>query len=369
MSRTFAHPPPLHLTLLAALVATGSVTLAGPLNPPAGPITSTSKTLTEVEPRTAINTTNTPGNASAVFLVSQPGSYYLTGNITGVANKAVIYINSSNVTIDLNGFTIQGGTSAVSTGAVAAVTIRNGMVASTSSYGLQLANCTGASVERVTVQSAAAPWSAINAGVGARIVNCAAIQCGNGIVASTGSIVSNCVARSCTSSAFYASGDGVTFDSCTASGNGLHGFSSSGVKGTRVVGCTSSENTDTGFFLGEESFITECTSSRNGSFGMRISANSIARANLVVSNGTVTSASGISVSSSGALIEGNRCIANAGNGISTASGALDCVIIGNWCRGNTLANYSVGAGNEFALVITNPGTTFTGATPFSNFSY
>lgn len=55
---------------------------AGDLNPPAGPVSPTHKTLTEIEPRTAISMANTPGDADSLFKITQPGSYYLTGNIT-----------------------------------------------------------------------------------------------------------------------------------------------------------------------------------------------------------------------------------------------------------------------------------------------
>ncbi|MBC7772077.1 MAG: hypothetical protein H7210_06265, partial [Pyrinomonadaceae bacterium] len=81
---------------------------AGPLDPPAGPVTPTFKTLSEVEPRTAINTANTPGDADSRFKITQPGSYYLTGNITGVAAKSGIEIAASGVSLDLNGFDLVG---------------------------------------------------------------------------------------------------------------------------------------------------------------------------------------------------------------------------------------------------------------------
>jgi len=61
---------------------------AGDLNPPPGPVASTMKTLSEVEPRIAVNSINTPGDADSLFKITQPGSYYLTGNITGVAETA-----------------------------------------------------------------------------------------------------------------------------------------------------------------------------------------------------------------------------------------------------------------------------------------
>ncbi len=40
---------------VAVLIATTGLLIAGPLNPPSGPIASTGNTLTEVEPRIAIN--------------------------------------------------------------------------------------------------------------------------------------------------------------------------------------------------------------------------------------------------------------------------------------------------------------------------
>lgn len=78
------------------------------LDPPVGPIVKTGKTLSEVEPRIAVNVANTPGDANSLFNITQPGSYYLTGNITGVDGKHGIDINVSGVTLDLNGFDMVG---------------------------------------------------------------------------------------------------------------------------------------------------------------------------------------------------------------------------------------------------------------------
>ena len=114
--RTPARSPRRLLSLSAlALVITGSLLYAGPLNPPAGPVTSTGKTTQEIfdkvasaEPRIAINAANTPGDANSLFKITTRGSYYLTGNITGVANKHGIEIAASGVTLDLNGFDLVG---------------------------------------------------------------------------------------------------------------------------------------------------------------------------------------------------------------------------------------------------------------------
>ena len=62
------------LVLLAATLGGIVWVSAGDLNPPPGIVESTMKTLTEVEPRTAINAVNTPGSATSIFGISQPGS-------------------------------------------------------------------------------------------------------------------------------------------------------------------------------------------------------------------------------------------------------------------------------------------------------
>src|SRR5688572_6092132 len=99
-------------------------TPAGPLTPPAGPVSPTHKTLTEMEPRTPIS--------SLPFTISQPGSYYLTADLTGVSGQAGITVAADNVTIDLRGYTLRGV--AGSTGGIIAnfmfanVALRDGFV-------------------------------------------------------------------------------------------------------------------------------------------------------------------------------------------------------------------------------------------------
>jgi len=86
---------------MAMIVALGSVvSMAGDLNPPAGPIVPTMKPLDQVEPRVVISTANTPGDADSLFRITQPGSYYLTGNVAGVAGKSGIEVAAADVTID-----------------------------------------------------------------------------------------------------------------------------------------------------------------------------------------------------------------------------------------------------------------------------
>ncbi len=102
------------------------------LQPPPGPITGTFKTLAEVEPRVVVNARNTPGNAGATYIISQPGSYYLDRTLVGETGKIGIRITITNVTLDLNGFSMTGaGTGTVgiaieSNEAFGQIAIRNG---------------------------------------------------------------------------------------------------------------------------------------------------------------------------------------------------------------------------------------------------
>lgn len=75
---------------------------AGDLNPPAAPA-STMKTLDEVEARIPIAGSTTP---VGTIVINEPGSYYLTGD--RICSGYGIYIDSDNVTLDLNGYSLIG---------------------------------------------------------------------------------------------------------------------------------------------------------------------------------------------------------------------------------------------------------------------
>jgi hypothetical protein len=86
------------LALLSTINSQLSTVFAqGSLNPPGAPA-PTMKSLAQIEPRIAIT------NAGAVT-ITNPGSYYLTTNIT-VSSGNAITITANGVTLDLNGFTI-----------------------------------------------------------------------------------------------------------------------------------------------------------------------------------------------------------------------------------------------------------------------
>lgn len=111
------------ITGLAVLVAAGSLT------PPAGP-GSTMKTLDQIESRIPI-----AGNpyGTGTFEITQPGSYYLTGDRLVIPGNYGFHITASDVTIDLNGYALTGissptGRSGIYIDGADNVEIRNGTI-------------------------------------------------------------------------------------------------------------------------------------------------------------------------------------------------------------------------------------------------
>jgi hypothetical protein len=114
------------LVLVAVIGKLATDAYGGPLDPPAPP----ASTAALIEPRTPISQPATAGGFPIV--ISQPGSYYLATNVTGVVGKVGIEITTSNVTLDLNGFHVQGPGSStgilVSGGTNSNIRIHSGIV-------------------------------------------------------------------------------------------------------------------------------------------------------------------------------------------------------------------------------------------------
>src|SRR5476651_1398236 len=113
---------PLILALIGSRLLVPAAVAQGPLTPPGAPA-PTMKSLGQIDARVAtageripVNATTCPGDSSALFVIAQRGSYFLTGDVNGVSGKNGVHITSPEVTLDLNGYQLDGTAASVQTG-------------------------------------------------------------------------------------------------------------------------------------------------------------------------------------------------------------------------------------------------------------
>lgn len=352
---------------ILALIVTGLL-FAGPLDPPAGPVGPTHKTLTEVEPRIPVGAATTPGNASALFRITQPGSYYLVGNITGAAGKHGIEITADGVTLDLNGFDLvglpgMGAFDGVSANSLRNVTVLNGSVRNWGDGGVDLGfTANGCRIEGVLASGNAG--LGINGGIGCFVSNCTATSNTlSGIRANNGSTIARSSAHSntgsgiqvnhgCTISGFSAyqnsgggilAGSGCTITDGSAYTNVGHGIQA-GDAGS-VTRCSTQSNTGRGINVGDSSTVADCSASFNNE-GIRATIGGS------ISGCTARSNTGFGiVGGSNAVVRGCTATANGNTGIHTNQGVVsNCTSSHNSLDGITVLN----------------GSTVTDCTVFSN---
>ncbi|MCG3121758.1 MAG: hypothetical protein GIKADHBN_00129 [Phycisphaerales bacterium] len=344
------------VTLTAAITA---LTTAGPLDPPAGPVAGTHKTLSDVEPRVAVNSTNTPGDADSLYKITEPGSYYLTGNINGVAGKHGIEIATSGVSIDLCGFDLVGAPGMGAFDGITAtgvqlrsIAIFGGSVRDWGDKGIELGgpSVDNGRIERVNVSG--------NAGIGL-------------VVGNTFTVIW-CTARS-NAGVGISTGTGCVVTGCSASDNGGTGIAVG--SGCNLSHSSAISNAVHGFTATDGSAIVECTATFNTANGIRVVGDCTVRGNTCDSNGFSTGdGAGIFVIGGNNRIEANNCTDNDRGIDVNVSGNF---ISRNTCAGNT-NNWDVVAGNVIFVVSASTSGAFTGISggvppgstdPNANFSY
>lgn len=352
------------------VVACTAIVVAGPLDPPAGAVASTLKTLGEVEPRIAINQANTPGDADSLFQITHAGSYYLTGNVTGVAGKHGIEIASGGVTIDLCGFDLSGvsgmgnfdGVRTLVT-SMRNVTLLNGSIRNWGGDGVDF-TFTGGDVTNCRIEGVTANGNAacgIRAGTRAGIVtNCIASSNGSvGILVGHGYSVTNCSVSNNTGNGVQAaSASSVT--GCSATDNAGSGIFIDG--GSTAVNCSSSGNGQHGFIANSNCTFTACTSHFNGFDGMRVLSDCYVYANTCTDNGTAGSFAGIFINGNRSRVEGNHIVVTNDAGISAIAGATGNVVVGNYCGGGGANNFLLPAGGNFVGTIVGTSAAMNAAT-------
>ncbi len=334
---------------------------AGQLSPPTGSIAPTNRVQLDAQ------------FISLPYTITQSGSYVLTSNLTGVSGQPGIQVSADNVTIDLNGFTLQG-VSGSGAGIVSStspqhnVAILNGMIVNWAGHGIDLTNSSQSRIERVTVKGngghgilgggqngiirgciargnvdrgIVVPNVSGNGSVGL-VEGCVAAANGNGgILVWAGAVVSNCSALDNTGIGIIANNPGATIVNCTATNNTLIGISANG------------------------SSIRGCTSAYNGIHQIEVNSRAFVIENTCVASGPGTSTgAGIYVAGHRNRIEANDVVDNL-RGIDVTG--MNNLIIRNSASNNGM-NYTIGPQNSAAQLLA-PGSGFVSTDPWANFSY
>lgn len=302
---------------------------ADKLLPPGAPAPSM-KTLSEIEPRTLIAQTDLP------LTISQSGSYYLAADLSFPTTDAnAINVTAANVTIDLNGYSLNGpGQSAGTSGwGIYAtgqnVTVKNGTVRSFSQGGI-----------RVNYRS--------------RVEDVTVLATGTyGIQAVGDSVISNCIVQlvgSDDSNAFgiraghhcIVRGNQVTGVHCNWTSN-LIGLSVAGIRcdndclvDNNMANSISASLSEAG---GESSWYVHGIKT---GIGAKVTGN-------VCSNNSKSGVGTIAVTAietgEGSAVRENTCVDNAGHGIRTADG---CQVLFNVAHSNTATGIFAGPQNTVA---------------------
>lgn len=382
---------------------------AGPLDPPPGPVTDSEqslgyKTLFQVEPRTPIAAADFP------VQITQPGSYYLVENVpfVGASGEHGIEILVDDVTLDLNGFYLEGANevAAGGTGIRALnrrnIHIKNGTVRNWSIGGISLSGSENCIIGHVRVENCQS--TGIQAGTRARVHDCTVLGSGGAGISASGSTISGCVVRgSGGDGIFTSSGSSVTnsishgntargivvsaggsITSCGSAQNGSWGMQAS--NGSSIANCGSYQDSagfdaldgstitnsaardhqfTTGISVRQGSLAESCTVYQGAGNGIQVSSGSTVR------NCNVSDVTGAGVivqfSFSRCRIEGNS-VTDSGTGFDVTVGLSGNLIISNSASGNGL-NYNFAANNAVGQVINVAGATITSNNPWANLSY
>lgn len=319
-----------------AVVLSGSLAsrsfAQGSLIPP-GPPSPMMKTLDQIEARTPISQSNIP------LIINTPGSFYFTQNIKiNDTNTTAILIQSDNVQIDLNGFSLTGpgsnsgncGSGIVSGGECVNIVIMNGFIENWRGDGICLQR-TGFNQNHHTIKSI---YSRNNGGDGihaycGRIQDCTAcLNSGYGIHVGDRSIVLRCNIEDNGNTGLLIHSDAI------------------------VEQCVIVENHGCGIEVDYGSIITSCRLNNNAQDGIRANARNVIERNYLCANGWFSgnNGAGIHLLSGSNKIKENDVIWSQRGIEADSTGNL---IICNSLTGNTNNYGSIAAGNTVGPIVTS----------------
>jgi len=256
------------------------------------------------------------------FTISTAGSYYLAANLMGSAGEHGIIVNSSNVVIDLNGYTIDGNSKSGNAGIILQtssinVSIFNGNIVDWGQHGIGGANSDQGKLKYINASnnsfdgiSVGDNWvveycvasnngfDGIDVSNSCNVSNCtSADNTSDGIESSSGSNISHCTVEN-NNTGINAIGAN-TVSHCNSYNNSNHGYNLG--SGSNLQNCTSIDNTGSGYYLNSAVHANDNFARNNGSYGFRILSDSHITSNTCDSN----SSDAYYVQSTSNSLEGN----------------------------------------------------------------
>lgn len=298
-------------------------------------------TLSQVEPRTPIS--------SLPLTITKPGSYFLTTNLFGVSGTNGITILTSNVVIDLRGFTLQGVPGALTGIEVAGtignllgnIVVKNGTISSWPANGLDADNAINSQFSDLDLLNNNA--DGLNSGQQAIIRNCVAAN--NGLEGYGGDLDTFCDFEDCNGNdngdcGFYTDSF-CTFKDCHGNRNGNSGWNPYfnctfqdcvaddnywgvfGYQGDTFVHCQFVNNSGPGVLGGDDCVLRDSVASNNGDVGISVGNDCTltgcsANTNELDDIATLTGCT-LSQCSAGNSLSGNGFTLGSGNTITASS--------------------------------------------------
>ena len=271
--------------LLMCLMISTQVWAQGSLTPPDVP-SATMRTLTQIEPRIPVQSLAD----APPYNITQPGSYYLTGNIT-VTNGNAISITASDVSLDLMGFTLESTKlspvdgAAIKASTVSRLKICNGNIKSGSTvtsgtlapngfiYGIVGDNISFGTFSDIQVIGVALQglWGDDNC----LIERCKVSNSYNGIKNAGSSITKDCMVANCASNGI----EGSIVEGCTA-----YGFYGTGI--SAALASHSSGGSQVGIGMRVTSNAQNCSGGTSWGTGLDCSGGTASGCSATVMNGS-----------------------------------------------------------------------------------
>jgi hypothetical protein len=318
-----------------------------------------------------------PASQSAQYVITAPGVYYLTANVTGVPGKSAIEIQSDNVELECDGFTFLGvqGTLACirSVGAVRCIGIYDGGFRGWQHTSIDLSSAADSYVEDCWFDSCDATNPQARGtcalGPGGVVYDSDVRSChGSSVRVGENGIIEECTNMNGDGGCFFSPGPAVMEDNFAINntGAGITILARGIVIGNRVLLAG-------GIDVGANSVVAENDVGDSPGAGITVRGPGGCVEENYVANGTT----GIAVLSGAGstVVEANQ-IVGAPNAITVDAGAPGCFVICNSAQGGSagVSPYAIAAGSSYGPIVDVGGVgdisaIAAAAHPWANFLY